>query len=157
MKKNNNNISEKIKNISSERKSIWRKETKYNIDNEKWLDYSTKIAMRIMAIIDDKKELDQITLAGMLDISLQRINKILQGKDNLTLKTIGKLSDAIEFELITFPPYKDTYTKYYEPNIDWDNISTIEKIKSELHLNASNYKIGESSTNYLTIGTYKSK
>ena len=105
----NNNLVDKLKKISSNRPSNWKKEAKYRIENKKWLDYTAQIALRIDAIIEDNKELNQVSLAKSLKMPPQQISRILRGDQNLTLKTIGKLSDAIGFELISFPPYKDTY------------------------------------------------
>lgn len=42
----------------------------------------------------------------MLQVSPQRISKILKGQENLTLETIYKLSQVLNFELISFPEYK---------------------------------------------------
>ena len=89
-------------------KSNWEKDFRFTIENKKWLDYSTRIAVRISALIENKKDFNQVALANSLKISPQQISKILKGKENLTLKTIANISEALNEELIAFPPYKDT-------------------------------------------------
>lgn len=106
-----NNISAKLKELSSDKPSDWSMKAKFMLENKKWLDYSAQIALRIDSIIEENKELNQATLAKSLKMSPQQISRILRGDQNLTLKTISKLSDVLGFELISFPAYKDTYVQ----------------------------------------------
>jgi transcriptional regulator with XRE-family HTH domain len=115
-------LKERIKSISSKAKSNWEGKARFRIENEKWLNYSAQIAMRVDSIIEDKKDFNQYSLAELLSVSPQQISKILKGEQNLTLKTIGNLSDALGIELISFPPYKDTYIKL-TASINADNSS----------------------------------
>ena len=89
--------------------SNWRELATFVRDN-KWVIYSAEIAMRILAAIEGDPDLNQARLAEKLGVSPQQINKIVQGNENLTLETIYKLSEALQVELITFPPFK-----YSEP------------------------------------------
>lgn len=107
----NNALSSKIKKVSAKAKSKWEKDARFRIENKKWLDYSSSIAVRIAACIEDKENFNQESLADLLKVSPQQISKILKGEQNLTLKTIGNLSDALNIELISFPPYKDTFVR----------------------------------------------
>jgi plasmid maintenance system antidote protein VapI len=84
----------------------WKAEAIYRRDN-KWLLHSAAIAARILYIIENDEELNQTKLAEALSVSRQQISKILQGKENLTLETIDKLSQALGVQLITFPAYED--------------------------------------------------
>lgn len=93
--------------------SKWIEDARFRKENRKWLGYSGEIAMRILALIDNDKELSQKKIAESLNVSPQYVNKIIQGRENLTLETIGKLSDVLQFELISFPPYK--YQNTYIP------------------------------------------
>lgn len=88
-----------------EQKTGWLKDALFRKLNKKWLDYSSQIARRILARIDEKG-VSQAELAKLLNVSPQQISKIVKGKENLTLETISKISDAIDFELITFPEYR---------------------------------------------------
>jgi len=102
----------------------WVKKLKYRIENKKWLDYSAQIAMRIDSIIEDEKDFNQESLAKLLSVSGQQISKILKGEQNLTLKTIANLSNALGIELISFPPYKDTFINL-RTTINLHNYNTV--------------------------------
>ena len=90
----------------SNNKSGWLSKAQFRSENRRWLSYSRKIAIRIIAAMDDKKELNQKKLAELADVSPQQISKILKGNENLTLKTIAKFSEILNTELISFPNYK---------------------------------------------------
>jgi len=99
----NNNLGQPIKHRKISR---WLQDASYRKANKKWLNYSGEIAMRILALIEEDKDMSQTKLAESLGVSKQYVNRIIQGKENLTLENIGKLSDAMGFELITFPTYR---------------------------------------------------
>jgi DNA-binding phage protein len=88
------------------KKSNWAIDADFRIKNRKWLRYSSYIARRVLAAIEDTENMNQKVLASKVGVSTQYINKVLKGQENLTLKTIATLSDAIGFELLAFPPYK---------------------------------------------------
>ncbi len=97
------NLRNKINKIASKRQSSWLEKAKAR-KNTPWLKYySSQIARRILAIIEDDKELSQSKLATFLNVSPQQISKIIKGQENLTLETIYKLSEALNFDLIDFP------------------------------------------------------
>lgn len=83
-----------------EAEAIKRRETRWRL-------YAAAIASRISYIIDEDEELNQSRLAEVLNVSRQQVSKILNAKENLTLDTICKISEALGVELITFPPYED--------------------------------------------------
>jgi transcriptional regulator with XRE-family HTH domain len=101
--KNNNKI-ESI--ISKTIVSKWKEEAEFQIRNEKWLQYSSNIARRIYALLEDNDDMNQRKLAAKLGMSPQYISKILKGDTNLSLETIAILSEALGAELIAFPSYK---------------------------------------------------
>jgi transcriptional regulator with XRE-family HTH domain len=107
-----NSPKEKLTQLSSGNQSNWLKNAEYRIKN-KWLSYSSQIARRILAAIEDREDLNQAKLADLLNVSPQQISKIVKGKENLTLETIYNLSQALQVELITFPEYK--YNFKHEP------------------------------------------
>ncbi len=88
------------------KKSNWLKDALYRRSNKKWLNYSSQIARRILAKIEDDENQTQAELARTLNVSAQQISKIIKGQENLTLETIAKFSEALQIELITFPDYK---------------------------------------------------
>ena len=109
MKNKVNDIHKKVSNASRVSSIDWDERTRYLVENEKWLDYSARITLRILARIEEKPALSQGAIARSLNMSKQQVSRILRGDQNLTLKTIAKLSDVVGFELISFPDYKDSY------------------------------------------------
>jgi transcriptional regulator with XRE-family HTH domain len=93
-------------NEKNSKQSAWFSDAQYRIENKKWLRYSSNIARRILAAIEDKEGFNQSDLASLLEVSPQHISQIVKGKENLSLKTIAKISEALGVELITFPEYK---------------------------------------------------
>lgn len=100
-----NNFKDKIKQIATNAPSKWKENAEYR-KNNKWLRYSSQIARRILAAIQEDKDLTQSKLAQSVNVSPQQISKIVKGHENLTLETIYKLSQALGIELISFPEYK---------------------------------------------------
>ncbi len=99
-----NNIRNRIKDLSSESSKEWKEEVEYLV-NTGWLDYSSQIARRILALLKSK-DLTQVELAQMLGVTAQRVNTIVKGRENLTLEVIYNLSQALQNELIAFPEYE---------------------------------------------------
>jgi transcriptional regulator with XRE-family HTH domain len=97
---------EKMKALNIKQDTEWETEAIQRRET-RWRLYAAAIAGRISAIIDHDDELNQSRLAEALNVSRQQISKILNAKENLTLDTICKLSEALGVELITFPPYED--------------------------------------------------
>ena len=85
--------------------SKYLQNAKFRIENKKWLSYSSNIALRILAALEESEQMTQKTLAEMVGVSPQYINKVLKGQENLSLQTIAKLSEALNIELITFPKF----------------------------------------------------
>jgi transcriptional regulator with XRE-family HTH domain len=85
--------------------SNYLQNAKFRIENKKWLSYSSNIALRVLAALEESKEMTQKTLAEKVGVSPQYINKVLKGQENLSLQTIAKLSEALNMELITFPKF----------------------------------------------------
>jgi transcriptional regulator with XRE-family HTH domain len=101
-----NKFKSSLKKIISEEPSNWKSKS-IERKNSPWLRaYSSKIARRVLSLLEDNQDLNQKKLAEVLLVSPQQINKIVKGQENLTLETIYKLSRALESELISFPDYK---------------------------------------------------
>jgi transcriptional regulator with XRE-family HTH domain len=99
----------KSKLRNKETKAIQKKffhDIEFRVANRKWLRYSSQVARRVIAAMKSKENLTQLQLAKQINVSPQRISKILKGQDNLTLSTIAKLSEALGTELIEFPKYE---------------------------------------------------
>lgn len=78
----------------------WRDQVQYRNANKDWLRKSAKIAIKILRVLREKS-ISQVRLAEILSVSPQYINKILKGRENLTLETIGRLEAALGVELVT--------------------------------------------------------
>ena len=85
--------------------SNYLQNAKFRIENKKWLSYSSNIALRVLAALEESEEMTKKTLAEKVGVSPQYINKVLKGQENLSLQTIAKLSEALNMELITFPKF----------------------------------------------------
>jgi transcriptional regulator with XRE-family HTH domain len=85
--------------------SNYLQNAKFRIENKKWLSYSSNIALRVLAALEESEQMTQKTLAEKVGVSPQYINKVLKGQENLSLQTIAKLSEALNIELITFPKF----------------------------------------------------
>lgn len=72
----------------------------YREANAGWLRKSGFVALRVMAVLDEKK-MTQTDLAEKMGVSRQQISKIVKGHENLTFETIDKLEKALDIKLIT--------------------------------------------------------
>lgn len=97
---------EKMEALNIKQDTEWEAEALERIQN-RWRRYSVGIAARVLQLIENDEELNQSKLAEALGVSRQQVSKILSGKENLTLETIWKLSEALGVELITFPPFEE--------------------------------------------------
>jgi antitoxin component HigA of HigAB toxin-antitoxin module len=79
----------------------WLHEAKNRQINNEWKSYSIKIASKILIILREKN-MKQNQLAEIIGISEQQVNNIVKGKENLTLKIIAKLENALDIKLILF-------------------------------------------------------
>lgn len=80
-------------------KSKWREDAELRRDNWRWLRYSSAIAISVRHRM---KELGitQVALADKLGCTQQHVSMLLKGNANLTLETISKLEEALDFSLI---------------------------------------------------------
>ena len=90
---------DKFDKIVSNKSSKRIDKAEWQISNEDWLDKSAKIALKILRTIREK-DITQIKLSELLNVSPQHISKIVQGKENLTLETISKLEKVLNITLI---------------------------------------------------------
>ena len=88
-----------------ETQSKYLQNAKFRIENKKWLSYSSNIALRVLAAIEENDHITNESLAQMIGVSPEYMNQVLKGQENLSLETIAKLSEALNVELITFPKF----------------------------------------------------
>lgn len=68
-------------------------------DNRRWSKYSKLFALQIIKTLRTNKDLNQKVLAKKLGVSDQRISTICKGKENLTIKTMVEIQDALGIEM----------------------------------------------------------
>jgi transcriptional regulator with XRE-family HTH domain len=93
----------------------WRKETLFRKANKAWLIKSARIAVKILLALREK-QMTQVQLAEKMAVSPQQINKILKGRENLTLETTSRLEEALGIELITVLKSDEKVVKSQEWN-----------------------------------------
>lgn len=77
-------------------------EAKYRSENREWLLKSMKIALYLEHILR-VRGISKKQLSEMIDVSPAQVTKLLSGKENLGLKTIGKIEKALGVSLINIP------------------------------------------------------
>jgi transcriptional regulator with XRE-family HTH domain len=136
-------LHKKTKKSSKSNSSSWSKEATFRIENHSWLRDSSNIARRILAAIEDKEGMNQKTLAKDVGVTFQYISKVVQGQQNLSLKTIRKIANVLGVELITFPEYK-----YSKPAVKKaSTLVPFDEIPA-LPVNFSNGKVIEMNPDY---------
>ena len=79
--------------------SNWREEAEYRRRNARWLRYSAMIALQVRERMS-QTGMTQVVLAEKLGCTQQHVSMLLKGKNNLTLETIAKLEEALDFDII---------------------------------------------------------
>jgi len=100
------NSLERIKKAASKETSKWMDDAKWRKANRNWLKKSSQIAVKVLREIRAQKAINGMTqkkLAEEMGVSPQYINKVLKGKENLTLETISKLEAILGITLISVP------------------------------------------------------
>lgn len=101
----------KINKIATSEVSTWKEEAIDRKNNRDWSTRSFKIAVRILREIRTQKSLNGMTqkrLADEMGVSPQYINKVLKGKENLTLETISKIESVLGITLIEVQSLEDS-------------------------------------------------
>ena len=96
----------KINKYITDDPSDWMEQIGYYEKNKEWLDKSAEIAVRILSILR-KQSLSQKDLAEMIGVSPQYINKVVKGRENLSLETICKIEKALSSRLAEVPACED--------------------------------------------------
>ena len=88
-----------LNKYKSDTASKWREEAEYRRRNARWLRYSAMIALQVRDRMS-QIGMTQVVLAEKLGCTQQHISMLLKGKNNLTLETIAKLEEALDFDII---------------------------------------------------------
>ncbi|GIV36548.1 MAG: hypothetical protein KatS3mg032_0927 [Cyclobacteriaceae bacterium] len=106
---------QKLRDLLSKEKSGWHTDVEWRNRNADWIDYSFNIAVRILETLD-ALGMTQKELALKLGVTPQYVNRIVKGKENLSLETIAALEKALEVKLITIVDEKALNKKFLELN-----------------------------------------
>jgi plasmid maintenance system antidote protein VapI len=96
-------VIDRINQIVSNEPSGWIKDAKERQASRSWSKNSFRIAVRILREIRMQKPVNgmtQKTLADAMGVTPQYINKVVKGKENLTLETIAKIEQVLGITLI---------------------------------------------------------
>lgn len=94
---------DKLKQLESKETSSWLEEAKSRQENKVWRRRSFQIAVRILREIRAQRPVNGMTqkvLAEAMGVTPQYINKVVKGKENLTLETISKIEAVLGIQLI---------------------------------------------------------
>ena len=88
-----------LNKYKSDTASKWREEAEYRRRNARWLRYSAMISLQVR---DRMSEIGmtQVVLAEKLGCTQQHVSMLLKGKSNMTIETISKLEEALDFDII---------------------------------------------------------
>lgn len=102
------NALDKLNKLASNKVSTWKEEAIERQNNSDWTERSFKIAVKILREIRTQKSQNGMTqrrLAEEMGVSPQYINKVVKGKENLTLETISKIESVLGITLIEIPSF----------------------------------------------------
>jgi len=85
--------------VSGDESALLHERVRFEEENKEWLDHSGHIAVAVLFVLQ-AKNMTQKALAEKMGISPQQVNKIVQGRENMSLQTIGKLETALGVSLI---------------------------------------------------------
>lgn len=119
----------------------WRARPELQKENADWVTDAIVIANKIINALEDQ-DLSQRDLAQRLDVTPQAVNKIVKGRQNLTLGSIRKLEAALGISLISIR-HSEAHSSiaktkmvpkvihYYRTNIVFDgNITAMSNSKN---------------------------
>ncbi len=109
---------DRIKRLESKERSSWLEEAKSRRENKAWRRRSFQIAVRILREIRAQKPVNGMTqkvLAEAMEVTPQYINKVVKGKENLTLETISKIEAVLGIRLIEIPGMVSTMVEKVDP------------------------------------------
>ncbi len=121
-----------INKLAGNEVSDWKAEAVERQNNRDWTQLSFKIAVRILREIRAQKPINgmsQKKLADEMGVSPQYINKLVKGKENLSLETIAKIESVLGITLLEIPTEQSSHPFSDEPatrHSDLASSSTIE-------------------------------
>jgi transcriptional regulator with XRE-family HTH domain len=101
-------LNEKLNAIASKESSGWMEEAQFATDNAVWIKKSQLIALKVLRTLRELG-MTQKELAERMGISPQQVNKLVKGKENLTLETIARVGEALGVDLFEVLVVKQTF------------------------------------------------
>jgi len=89
----------KIQATNKPQVSKWKEKAEWIVKNKHWIKEAAIISVRIQEALKDEK-ITQKALAERLSVAPQWINRVIKGKENLTLSSIKKIESALNIRLI---------------------------------------------------------
>ena len=125
------NMSDTLKKLNriATTDTTWKKTAEFERENWYWKRHAKGVAVRILSALR-AKNMKQKDLAALLDVSPQQVSKILKGDENLTLKTIAKIEQVLDIQLITNPEKTHGFSEVtvihrYIPGTKHETIETV--------------------------------
>lgn len=112
------------------------KEAQFRDENRGWLKKSALISLAIERHLRLEK-MSKLHFADLIGVSSAQVTKILSGKENLQLKTITKIEEALGIELVTVSDLNPVYS------IRIENVSAINSRNGALAFEGITDKTGE--------------
>lgn len=97
----------RLKEIAKHASEKERAEARFREENRDWLLKSALIALEVHRYLRLNR-MSQSQLAEKLEISSAMVSKLLSGKENLSLKTICRIEDVLQIELVNIPSYENS-------------------------------------------------
>lgn len=92
-------IEKKIHELGSKNPdSKWKERIEYRRANKGWLRKSGRVALRVLAVLDEKGW-SQAELARQLNVTPQQVTKYLKGQSDFKFSTIDKLEKVLGIQL----------------------------------------------------------
>lgn len=89
----------RLKEHQSTTPSKWKEKAEWRLQNKSWLRHSQRIAMKMLEKMDELG-LTQKQLAEQMGCSQQYVSKVLKGRENLSLESISKIEDCLNFSIL---------------------------------------------------------
>lgn len=125
---------EKFDELVSTKQSGWHNKVQESIDNP-WRDKAFDIALRLINYMRENG-FSQTQLSDKLRVSRQYVNRILQGKENLSLETICSIEFKLGICIIEIPNIQEYHLEKFK-FIACDSLSVKNIGLETIELNSS--------------------
>ena len=98
-------VKQRLNGLISNEPSPLLRQAEWIKENEDWLEKSALIALKILKRLRETSK-SQKQLAEDIGVSPQYINKVVKGKENLSLQTISGIEMALGISLMEIPGFE---------------------------------------------------